>query len=137
MNSELVDASFNRDYCDIIALNSGTYLNGTLIRSSSTSVDCINKNHYLYADGGELFISSIDSDGDQVIDYLDEFVNDNTQWDDIDGDGYGDNPQGYNPDICPNVIGNSTIDVFGCRDCLLYTSPSPRDATLSRMPSSA
>ena len=25
----------------------------------------------------------------------------------------------------------------GCTDCLLYTSPSPRDATLSRMPSSA
>ena len=24
-----------------------------------------------------------------------------------------------------------------CKDCLLYTSPSPRDATLSRMPSSA
>ena len=23
------------------------------------------------------------------------------------------------------------------KDCLLYTSPSPRDATLSRMPSSA
>ena len=26
---------------------------------------------------------------------------------------------------------------FGDRSCLLYTSPSPRDATLSRMPSSA
>ena len=25
----------------------------------------------------------------------------------------------------------------GLTDCLLYTSPSPRDATLSRMPSSA
>ena len=25
----------------------------------------------------------------------------------------------------------------GVRSCLLYTSPSPRDATLSRMPSSA
>ena len=25
----------------------------------------------------------------------------------------------------------------GCHTCLLYTSPSPRDATLSRMPSSA
>ena len=25
----------------------------------------------------------------------------------------------------------------GCNGCLLYTSPSPRDATLSRMPSSA
>ena len=27
-------------------------------------------------------------------------------------------------------------DIF-VHDCLLYTSPSPRDATLSRMPSSA
>ena len=27
--------------------------------------------------------------------------------------------------------------VFGIIACLLYTSPSPRDATLSRMPSSA
>ena len=25
----------------------------------------------------------------------------------------------------------------GCIDCLLYTSPSPRDGLLSRMPSSA
>ena len=35
---------------------------------------------------------------------------------------------------------NLTIDVIGARrdnPCLLYTSPSPRDATLSRMPSSA
>ena len=28
-------------------------------------------------------------------------------------------------------------DYYGSSDCLLYTSPSPRDATLSRMPSSA
>ena len=28
-------------------------------------------------------------------------------------------------------------NVFRLWDCLLYTSPSPRDATLSRMPSSA
>ena len=26
---------------------------------------------------------------------------------------------------------------IGCYDCLLYTSPSPRDKTVSRMPSSA
>ena len=41
----------------------------------------------------------------------------------------------------------SFVDLFGSLrsklvparaiDCLLYTSPSPRDATLSRMPSSA
>ena len=29
------------------------------------------------------------------------------------------------------------IASYGVGDCLLYTSPSPRDATLSRMPSSA
>ena len=28
-------------------------------------------------------------------------------------------------------------DGIECTNCLLYTSPSPRDATLSRMPSSA
>ena len=29
------------------------------------------------------------------------------------------------------------LDIFDVIVCLLYTSPSPRDATLSRMPSSA
>ena len=29
------------------------------------------------------------------------------------------------------------VSVLDCCSCLLYTSPSPRDATLSRMPSSA
>ena len=32
---------------------------------------------------------------------------------------------------------NSWISVDPYMSCLLYTSPSPRDATLSRMPSSA
>ena len=32
---------------------------------------------------------------------------------------------------------NETAKYVDGRDCLLYTSPSPRDATLSRMPSSA
>ena len=32
--------------------------------------------------------------------------------------------------------GETKISIEGCL-CLLYTSPSPRDATLSRMPSSA
>ena len=34
-----------------------------------------------------------------------------------------------------NAISNTSIDQLSL--CLLYTSPSPRDATLSRMPSSA
>ena len=32
---------------------------------------------------------------------------------------------------------SSVIEAEGLAYCLLYTSPSPRDATLSRMPSSA
>ena len=31
----------------------------------------------------------------------------------------------------------SGIDIYDARSCLLYTSPSPRDRTRSRMPSSA
>ena len=34
-------------------------------------------------------------------------------------------------------VGTSVGDTAPDIDCLLYTSPSPRDATLSRMPSSA
>ena len=32
---------------------------------------------------------------------------------------------------------DNASDLNCCKGCLLYTSPSPRDATLSRMPSSA
>ena len=35
----------------------------------------------------------------------------------------------------PDMQGNA--EAVRLVDCLLYTSPSPRDATLSRMPSSA
>ena len=37
----------------------------------------------------------------------------------------------------PPVLREGPADVAAARLCLLYTSPSPRDATLSRMPSSA
>ena len=36
---------------------------------------------------------------------------------------------------CQNEVGE--LKKINLNDCLLYTSPSPRDATLSRMPSSA
>ena len=39
-------------------------------------------------------------------------------------------------EINENIRGNS-IFIVQSISCLLYTSPSPRDATLSRMPSSA
>ena len=39
-----------------------------------------------------------------------------TQWLDQDADGYGDNATGIEPDACPGVAGNSTVDRFGCID---------------------
>ena len=43
-----------------------------------------------------------------------------------------------NPDIANvDIIDNESEQVSLSISCLLYTSPSPRDATLSRMPSSA
>ena len=51
--------------------------------------------------------------------------------------------QSKNPKISGKLEGgrkfkiNSDFKPAGDQPCLLYTSPSPRDATLSRMPSSA
>ena len=40
-------------------------------------------------------------------------------------------------DLCQEIRDRGGHYFFVVKDCLLYTSPSPRDATLSRMPSSA
>ena len=46
---------------------------------------------------------------------------------------YGKNAPSYDKEIL-----DLDLPILGiCYGCLLYTSPSPRDATLSRMPSSA
>ena len=69
----------------------------------------------------------LDSDEDGIANYLDI---------DSDNDGITDNIEAQSTaDFAPpSGLGgtNEFIDT-----CLLYTSPSPRDATLSRMPSSA
>ena len=57
-----------------------------------------------------------DSDGDGWSDVADQFNNDDTQWFDQDGDGYGDEINGNLPDSCPDVFGNSTIQRYGCLD---------------------
>ncbi len=57
-----------------------------------------------------------DIDGDGVLNPDDAFPEDGTQWDDTDGDGYGDNQAGNEPDGCINTPGTSTQDLFGCVD---------------------
>ena len=57
-------------------------------------------------------------------------------WDITQGDGNSTDPKSPMPDSTPRK--KSVIGYIGTPlACLLYTSPSPRDATLSRMPSSA
>ena len=40
-------------------------------------------------------------------------------------------------DVASGIAKGKGLDIAQSSSCLLYTSPSPRDATLSRMPSSA
>ena len=50
-----------------------------------------------------------------------------------------ENARAYKEQVVKQAEGvaQNFIDVYNSYNCLLYTSPSPRDATLSRMPSSA
>ena len=57
-----------------------------------------------------------DFDEDGWADLIDDFVQDETQWSDGDGDGFGDYPLGNNPDDCPFFYGNSSKDRLGCVD---------------------
>ena len=62
-----------------------------------------------------------DNDGynttDQGDGVVDVFPEDGTQWNDTDGDGFGDNPSPANePDSCPMIPGTSNEDRFGCPD---------------------
>jgi|TARA_B100001094_G_scaffold180854_1_gene175239 hypothetical protein len=63
-----------------------------------------------------------DSDGDGWMNSQDAFPTEPTQWLDFDGDGFGDNSQGFQADECPTVSGvfNGTSPFvdgtgYGCR----------------------
>ena len=68
-----------------------------------------------------------DSDNDGRADLSDEYPEDETQWADTDGDGYGDNPSGIDPDRCPYTSGYSEHDRKGCPDTDEdgYSDPTP------------
>ena len=57
-----------------------------------------------------------DNDGDGRSDFTDIFPQDGSQWNDQDGDGYGDNQTGNSPDDCPEIPGTSNRDKRGCPD---------------------
>ena len=57
-----------------------------------------------------------DADGDGYSNEHDAFPLIFSQWNDTDGDGFGDDIQGFEGDSCPVAWGNSTEDRFGCID---------------------
>ena len=57
-----------------------------------------------------------DTDFDGWADSQDEFPTESSQWIDSDGDGFGDQYNGFEGDTCPTIFGTSTQDTFGCPD---------------------
>ena len=64
--------------------------------------------------GSELGCTDYDTDG--YSDSVDVFPVEFTQWLDSDGDGFGDNSDGFEGDGCIDVAGTSIEDLFGCPD---------------------
>lgn len=57
-----------------------------------------------------------DADLDGWADGSDAFPHEMTQWNDSDGDGYGDRVTGHDGDACPDTPGTSFVDRRGCLD---------------------
>ena len=88
--------------------------------------DCVNENGTSFEDR----LGCVDSDGDgwsdpNDVDWFaspngqgDFDITDPTQWRDVDGDGFGDNQSGNNPDLCPNTKSayRDSVDLTGCAD---------------------
>jgi len=64
----------------------------------------------------EPVIGCSDWDEDGYADSVDKFPAEPTQWSDLDGDGFGDEMNGFEGDACVNVPGDSSEDRIGCPD---------------------
>jgi hypothetical protein len=73
-------------------------------------------------------LGCIDTDGDGWADTEDEYPLDVSQWRDTDEDGYGDNADGTDGDLCPLQEGYSAIDRLGCPDADEDGYSDPADA---------
>jgi len=80
---------------------------------------------FIFGNSTVNLLGCVDSDGDGwadvtsvfgILDGADALPFESTQSVDLDGDGYGDDLDGDNPDYCPTSAGTSSIDRLGCRD---------------------
>ena len=85
---------------------------------------------------GSLILRVEDTDLKRKVEGSQKFIEDSLEWAGIECDESPKNPGKYGPynQSERKEIYSKHVDVL---ICLLYTSPSPRDRTRSRMPSSA
>jgi hypothetical protein len=69
-----------------------------------------------YGESNRDLLGCPDADYDGWSDANDAFPQESSQWEDSDGDGYGDRYNGFQGDACPGDYGTSTLDKFGCPD---------------------
>ncbi len=78
---------------------------------------CLDESALLQDLDGDGLMGQYYYDADNGTHTGDAFPLDSTQWEDMDGDGYGDRLTGNEPDFCPTEYGNSTMNgKFGCVD---------------------
>ncbi|MAT48926.1 MAG: hypothetical protein CMA27_03755 [Euryarchaeota archaeon] len=70
-----------------------------------------------FGNSSMIIFGCLDTDRDGSPDSIDPLPEDSSQWVDSDGDGYGDNPGGTDPDYCPDIFGTSSLgSESGCLD---------------------
>ncbi len=83
----------------------------------SASVDSNGTWHILYQDTSQKLMNKwVDTDRDFVPDVFDDLPTTGGQWNDQDGDGYGDNPDAPAYDSCNTFAGTSAYGYYGCAD---------------------
>ena len=119
------NAAFGQVSCSIRAYDAGTVTGHyiafnndiTMIADPLISASCTSSSNMTYIDvDGKIVTLWSDGDEDGVNDIVDKFPFDETQSEDLDGDGFGDNPLGNQSDFCPTQVGTSYMDVLGCAD---------------------
>ena len=94
----------------------------------------------------ETATDAVENDADKALTTTAEVAEDQVENITSDGDDSEDVDERLNVEVQVNTTGAcerhvvvtvSKEDIARYKDCLLYTSPSPRDRTRSRMPSSA
>ena len=80
---------------------------------------CPDEQGYSFQGG---ILGCLDSDNDGWADIIDAFPNEASQWNDTDGDGFGDNLLGKDGDQCPEIVGVAKEN--GCEEVIEESASS-------------